>query len=337
MRVNLELPEWRDEENVEQTAVYIAGPMRGVPSFGFPMFDRARDWLRKRGYFVFSPADNDRRAHPGIEGWPGFAEGRLLPGNGFDIHAAMAWDLSTVTKVDAIVLLPGWEGSTGARQELAVAEACGKRVYLFEPGSLFDTMRERPRLVLLGLAGYARAGKDTAGKVLVNRHGFVRVAFADALKQLALERDPLIRVHDTASLTPRGGDWRCSELYLTHAVATCGWEWVKENTEAREFLQALGVAVRHYVDPDAWVNALLRQTTAGGRYVITDVRFPNEYEAIKRAGGQVWRIARPGTYPANDHISETALDIYKFDRTIQNIGTLEEFQRRVFDLSRRVV
>jgi hypothetical protein len=66
-----------------------------------------------------------------------------------------------------------------------------------------------------------------------------------------------------------------------------------------------------------WVDIALngiKETNA----VITDVRFRNEADAIKKAGGQVWRINRNGIGPVTDHSSEVDLDKYDFDYVIDN-------------------
>lgn len=158
--------------------------------------------------------------------------------------------------------------------------------------------------MLIGLSGYAQSGKDSTGKVLVEHHGFTRVAFADALKDVLYDLNPL--VWDTDG----------SVADLADCVDFHGWEWVKSNTLARAYLQRLGVAVREHVSPDAWCNAVMNQVQPGENYVITDVRFPNEALAIWNAGGEVWRIVRDGQAPPMDHVSETALDGYDFEETL---------------------
>ncbi len=58
------------------------------------------------------------------------------------------------------------------------------------------------------------------------------------------------------------------------------------------------------------------------KWLVTDVRFENEAEAIKERGGILLRINRnvdTGTHP-----SETSLDDYKFDYTISNKGSMED-------------
>ncbi len=74
---------------------------------------------------------------------------------------------------------------------------------------------------------------------------------------------------------------------------------------------------------DVWVKALLD----GGmpaRLAISDVRFPNEADAIRAFGGLVVRVERPGVGPINGHESEIALDGYDFDLVVVNDGTLDE-------------
>ena len=54
-------------------------------------------------------------------------------------------------------------------------------------------------------------------------------------------------------------------------------------------------------------------------WVITDVRFNNEAEAIKERGGLLIRVNRPDANSSDTHISETELDEYKgFNLTITN-------------------
>jgi hypothetical protein len=66
-----------------------------------------------------------------------------------------------------------------------------------------------------------------------------------------------------------------------------------------------------------WVELTLNSIKEE-RVVISDVRFKNEADSIKSAGGQVWRINRNGIGPVTDHSSETDLDDYDFNHIIDN-------------------
>lgn len=108
--------------------VYLAGPMRGLPEFNFPAFRAAAKKLRSSGYFVFSPAEKDMEVH-GVDISKGNATGseeEATKVHGFDLRRALADDTQWICReADAIALLPGWDRSSGARAEHALACALG--------------------------------------------------------------------------------------------------------------------------------------------------------------------------------------------------------------------
>lgn len=187
-----------------------------------------------------------------------------------------------------------------------------------------DLTRTAP---LVGLRGYAGAGKDEAAKGLLPE-GFNRVAFADALKDVLREVDPQI-------VTYLDGTDVWEDARLSRILTYEGWSGAKERPEVRQLLQRLGVAVRTYIDPDAWATTALRKIAkdGDGKYVITDVRFQNEAAAIRSLGGILVNIVRPGVGPVNDHISESDLDGYSFDHTLLNDGSVELLHEKI----RRIV
>lgn len=95
--------------------------MTGLPSFNEPSFVEGAKLLRRAGWFVFNPVENDAEAGIVLDGTEGTED--------FDFHAAMARDLEQVCKSDAIFVLPGWEYSTGAEIETWVAARMGIPVY----------------------------------------------------------------------------------------------------------------------------------------------------------------------------------------------------------------
>ena len=112
--------------------LYVAGPMRGYPNFNFPLFDEATEHYRSLGFYVVSPAEHDREICDGnIEDKPGYATGDVsmyAESTGFDFKSVIMWDLAQIAECDGIVLLPGHENSSGARVELALAQALGLEV-----------------------------------------------------------------------------------------------------------------------------------------------------------------------------------------------------------------
>ena len=86
----------------------------------------------------------------------------------------------------------------------------------------------------------------------------------------------------------------------------------------RELLQKFGTAIRNEVSDTFWVDSLLSNYTGNTDWVITDVRFKTEAEAIKERGGFLLRIEREGA-GAGNHISEIELDDYqRFNMVLEN-------------------
>lgn len=172
--------------------------------------------------------------------------------------------------------------------------------------------------MIIGLSGYARSGKDEVAQVLVQEYGYERVAFADAIRHLLYELNPVM-VNDDLSRSST----------IKDLVDEEGWDVAKAEPEVRLLLQNLGVGARKIIGEDVWVDTALRYIVPGSKVVITDVRFPNEAKAIRHLYGQMWRIRRSGVEAVNSHISEVALDDYKFDQILKNEGTLEELHKLV--------
>lgn len=96
-----------------------------------------------------------------------------------------------------------------------------------------------------------------------------------------------------------------------------------EPMTVREFLQKLGTdAMRDGLHTNTWVNATFATFNNLSRWLITDVRFPNEAAAVIEKGGILVRIERGSD--TGDHPSETALDNYDFQIVIENKGSLLE-------------
>lgn len=180
--------------------------------------------------------------------------------------------------------------------------------------------------VLLGLSGYAQSGKDTAAKHLVGS-GWTRVSFADKLRAFTYAVNPLVpKVIDgiPAAVVSDGQTYIMVER-LSELVDRVGWEAAKnDNTEVRSLLQKVGTdAGRKVIGENVWVDAVMADLPEGD-LVFTDCRFENEADAIRNAGGLVFRVNRPGKTRINRHVSETALDDYGFDAIIENDGTPDD-------------
>ncbi len=194
--------------------------------------------------------------------------------------------------------------------------------------------------LIVGVSGRKRHGKDTFADRLISEHGFTRVAFADPLKLTLRDLNPWVRVEQDEmgllklSHLPSGISLRLDEI-----VMMVGWETAKSLREVRRLMQAHGVAIREHVNPDVWVEAALAKAEEiPGPVVITDVRFPNEAEALsayaEMSAGALVRIERPGMPDGDLHVSETALDGYGFPYVIVNDGTVEDLHAKADDFVR---
>jgi hypothetical protein len=109
--------------------IYIAGPMRGIPFYNFPAFDAARDMLYciHPGATILSPADMDREAKFDAMKCPADTDWNAIPPR-FDFLECVRRDLDAVRSCTMIYMLAGWEKSSGARAEKAVAEWMGATI-----------------------------------------------------------------------------------------------------------------------------------------------------------------------------------------------------------------
>lgn len=97
-------------------SVYLAGPMNGIAESNFPAFRAARDDLRERGLVVVCPAEMNEGSG---------AVGAALAGTG-DYAAFLLRDVAAIMEyADALVVLPGWERSTGTKIEIQWADMLG--------------------------------------------------------------------------------------------------------------------------------------------------------------------------------------------------------------------
>jgi hypothetical protein len=169
--------------------------------------------------------------------------------------------------------------------------------------------------MVIGLSGYAQSGKDTVAQILVDNYGYKRVAFADAIRDAIYTLNPIMT----------GANIRVADY-----VDELGWDTAKKHPEIRRLLQVMGTEVgRQLFDESVWIEKALGNVEPGDKIVVTDVRFPNEAKEIKWQFGEVWRINRLAVVSVNEHISETALDDWQFDRVIYNDGNLAHLKHLV--------
>lgn len=157
-----------------------------------------------------------------------------------------------------------------------------------------------PKVITLLLGHKAEVGKDTLGNLLVERNGFTRFGFADKLKDTVADlynfSHTQMYEHDAKNaIDPRYG------LTPRQVLIDFGQEQRSRN-------------------PNIWADYVFNQIekSPGGLFVITDFRFPNEYDVAKTWASKdpnreiipikIQRKAASTNFAGSNNISETALD-----------------------------
>lgn len=181
-------------------------------------------------------------------------------------------------------------------------------------------------MVVLLLSGWSTSGKDTVASILQEYYGFQRYAFADVLKKMVAEE----------FLFPV--EWAHSEDGKQKIPLMGGGKTV------RELLIQRGQEIRkERNDPGFFARMVAREiqlNSTNMHAVITDWRLPIELETleteIQRKSLLKIRIQRNGLFssPVKDTFTETQLDLYPFDFTLENPGTTREalFQQIQYNL-----
>lgn len=159
---------------------------------------------------------------------------------------------------------------------------------------------------LVGLIGPAGAGKDTVAALLVEHHGFHRVAFADRLRELAERIDPTY----AALVAAHGG------YDTAHRV----------NPWVRRRLIEIGDAAREVIGPDVWIDPVEAELDyVDGPVVISDLRYRTEVQWLAEMDGILVAVnGRSG--PAGIDLS---ILMAKASLEIDNSGDIHMLRERV--------
>jgi hypothetical protein len=221
------------------------------------------------------------------------------------------------------------------------------------------------RGLIIGLAGQARVGKDTFADHIVKNYRFIRVGLADPMKRFCREifsfsdeqlyggmrdhgdiryqrnsrevgSDPELKIVMHDLLTPR------------YALQTLGTEWGRNCYEDVWIEYGIRIAKElnqtgycTYTEKEGLVEHEKDQGLIGG-VVFSDLRFKNEFEAVRKAGGILIRIKREG-YEGGvgiaGHASEAeqkeVSDSY-FDYVIENPAGLLYYYPAIDSLMRKI-
>lgn len=166
-----------------------------------------------------------------------------------------------------------------------------------------------PRVV--AFAGLAGSGKTTAANYLVDL-GYTRVKFATPLKDM-LRVIGLTEEHIEGGLKEQPCDMLQGKS-PRHAMQTLGAEWGRDCIGDSFWVGLWRIKVDQILE-------------AGGRVVCDDCRYPNEATAIRRMGGDIYRLVGRGGTSVSTHSSEK-ID-FTADCVIENVADLTALHNRI--------
>ena len=201
--------------------------------------------------------------------------------------------------------------------------------------------------MIIGIAGKIGAGKDTAGKAMQ------RMLMEDSEKLWEI-RKFAAKLKMIASIITGVPIHYFEDQDFKNQEMEVEWDWnhelVKHDDQMilsrgrvqledrrkkytyREFLQRLGTeAMRDGIHQDVWVNALFANYAEDQNWIVTDVRFMNEYEAIKAAGGIIIYVDR-GIETESSHPSESNFDKFQYNYVIDNSRDIGYLETQVKDI-----
>ena len=192
--------------------------------------------------------------------------------------------------------------------------------------------------MIIGICGLIGSGKDTIADHLVDDHSFVKLSFADKLKDSVAtmfdwNRDLL------DGKTEQSRKWREQmdpfwSMELKHEV-TPSLVLQKFGTEC----------MRDGFYDGIWVSLVKKKLKDNPQinWVIPDVRFENEANMIQELGGEVWWVKRGqlpmwfrmyqdiGQKPKDVHASEWAWANTNFNAVFENNATINSLKNQVQD------
>lgn len=181
--------------------------------------------------------------------------------------------------------------------------------------------------MLIGLVGLIGSGKDTVADFLVKNHQFKRDSFAKSLKDAV----SAIFGWDRALLE---GDTAESRMWRERIDAYWSGKLGRAVTP-RYILQFWGTEImRGHFHDNIWIDSFATRYN-GGNIVISDTRFINEINTIKRLQGKVVLVRRAAIPTRTEmqerqiHQSEWDWIGQQFDYELDNSASLADLKTQV--------
>lgn len=166
-------------------------------------------------------------------------------------------------------------------------------------------------MLLIGISGKARTGKDTVARHLVKQYGFHQLAFADPIVDGLIE---MLGIPAEYRSTKKEEQIPGFPFSYRIAAQTLGTEWGR------------GLC------PSIWIRVMEKRISEFSdgmdRIVISDVRFENEASWIRDLGF-LWHVERQDAPEARPHISENGVKPLPGEPTIRNDDDLSWVEQQV--------
>jgi hypothetical protein len=170
---------------------------------------------------------------------------------------------------------------------------------------------------IVGFCGYKRSGKGTCAEALADL-GYVDVPFAGGLKSMLTAWLEYNGVENTDLYTD---DW-----YKDHRSRYFN------NKEFRFAMQTLGTEWgRNIMGKNFWISGWERKMADLDLVAVSDVRFPDEVDAVRERDGIMIRVRRPKFYNTDNHESEKLMESLKCDYEVVNVE-IEDTQQQVREI-----
>lgn len=132
--------------------IYISGPMTGHPDNNMYAFQMAQTTLKEHGYNVINPHEISETVNIRF-----FEMGKVA-----EYEDYLKEDIiQMLSHADCVLVLPGWCNSKGAKLEVAIALACGIKVYFTMADALNDIVELKARYEQSMKVHEDRIGKNT--------------------------------------------------------------------------------------------------------------------------------------------------------------------------------
>jgi hypothetical protein len=170
---------------------------------------------------------------------------------------------------------------------------------------------------LVGFAGRARSGKDTAALALCEEAGYTKMAFANPIRAGVMAIFGLQPQHFQDELKEQ-------------IIKGIGYS-------PRRLMQLLGTEFgRNTLRPGIWLDLFERDyerlRAQGAKVVVSDVRFPNEADRIRSLGGIIIYVHRPNLPEVEQHESESSFSPHWADLEIVNDQSTKALRTQVLAL-----